>query len=386
MPLPLSLHHQGFQVAEGTSALREISLDVIRRVTDLEGATTDSGVYFTTEYGEQLASLEKLFLGGLDVVNRLHNAWIPIHRLPQEILLHIFSLTRSRVPLFYTTLSPIRWPFHLSDTRDLKPLLRVCKYWRRMVLGAPALWSHIKLAQYLQNDRYVKQRCAESPLSILLSLQAFHPNILNTIQSLRVRELHIFGPGTYDGLLDGDSLLDFLKTFSADSLEHCTINVGFAQNTLPVRRLFSGRGENLKSLYLGRVPFLPDNCFPGLTRLVLAGMPTLNENSSGQKWMVSDLVRFLSGSPRLEELGLYRVDLKQLKGTASDSPGRRVASLNRLRYMCFNSLVFEAAVITMQVILSIIRFPPDCHLALMTFNASSFDALLDILPVEKAYN
>ena len=106
---------------------------------------------------------------GKDIVDRIQDLYSssrPINRLPPEILAQIFKALQFRNNII---VFPPR-PFG-RDTKRANEWLKVthmCRYWRRVVLSTPSLWTNIVLSQNVTNvedlTRWFPKNCGPSLL------------------------------------------------------------------------------------------------------------------------------------------------------------------------------------------------------------------------------
>ncbi|KAI0711043.1 hypothetical protein C8T65DRAFT_739612 [Cerioporus squamosus] len=302
----------------------------------IEDLAASRGV--TNSYQQPLASLKTVFQDAVGVAQMLHNERLPIYRLPPEVMIRIFSFVRISVDDADSAhLRPVRWTFTVLDDRELHPLLLVCRRWRDLALSAPLLWSHVMAVRGMV-DNYLA-RSASVPLTVYIEgyrVIDYHVqrSSIGKVRS-RIRVLHI----NYTDSGIPSWMMGFLATLGAHQLEECNIDFHSTRSeggvftsytvTVPDFRprltLFSGGsgnggGERLRILRLAGVPFLPSNRFPDLTTLSLssATMRTDVAGADTTSWSVQDLVDFLSGSPRLEELYIRNVQLERRSPDAVD--------------------------------------------------------------------
>ncbi|KAM5541834.1 hypothetical protein V8D89_004563 [Ganoderma adspersum] len=233
----------------------------------------------------QPKQLEKLMLSALSAIQRVWNTTCPIHRLPTEVLVHIFSLVPERRPVSKNIPERNHWPFTFPAVDIHIQLGKVCKHWQ---LQSPHP-QHGPLA-----------RCPRGPLHVHIDGKV-SPRMWSLLkgEGHRIQQLHM----TYV-TADGEAMLTLLQTFPANQLEHCKIDISMPEdNGDRLLSLFSGGGRSLRSLYLCRVTFLPSNVFPRLSCLIL-DLPYHHKNPY---WDIGDLSDFLAGSPGLEHLHLSQV-------------------------------------------------------------------------------
>ncbi|KAI0687548.1 hypothetical protein C8Q76DRAFT_264808 [Earliella scabrosa] len=123
----------------------------------------------------------------------------------------------------------------------------------------------------------------------------------------RFRQLHLtLPPGfKHSSSAEGTTSLEVVSSWHVHNLEHCMIARSpqrprnLLQDDSPRRvavgRFFASGGAKLRSLYLKNLPLLPSDHFPSLTRLVI-----YTDIRCQLRWEMTDLLRFLSGTPALE--------------------------------------------------------------------------------------
>ena len=135
----------------------------------------------------------------------------------------------------------------------------------------------------------------------------------------------------------------------------------------PGRRLFfSGGGGRLRSVCLNDLQFLPENAFPALTLLKIG---FVRRRSTSLCWGIEDLVKFLAGSPKLEEVYVHDVPYSERNMWDKSSP----VSLSRLQYLAFTyfiDVICENPAHPADLLLARISIPPTCHMYLPTPNIS----------------
>ncbi|PIL30143.1 hypothetical protein GSI_07721 [Ganoderma sinense ZZ0214-1] len=302
-----------------------------------------------------LRSLHIAFAQGSAIIGGLINVTSPINRIPPEILTTIFALSPRTISRRQSgpASSPC-WPFDEIDVGDLHKLPKVCRYWRELALAVPTLWTTVSThtpvpdksssGDSFESESWFR-RSIYLPQESSVELVVHCSNSFGTAQHSRekmiefmltnapkTRELH-----AWDASVIRDMPL-FLRSFDASALQHCTIwnpIVSRVRSETRFRPFFSQGGTRLRSLSLAGVDALPCNEFPMLTLLsIAAGYPYSNV-----LWDTSDLVKFLAGCPRLEEVYVYS---KEVFGRnfgpppphMSSAPPTRIG-LPRLRRLAF---------------------------------------------------
>lgn len=107
------------------------------------------------------AKLKEDLLG----VDRLINAAIPIHQLPDEMLIEIFH--------FYRTTSP--------RALGLMSLMRVCARWRSLVSTTPSFWRNIYVRKRCEWLNLALSRCSGTPAEVILDDVALSRSVFSSI-------------------------------------------------------------------------------------------------------------------------------------------------------------------------------------------------------------
>ncbi|KAI1789246.1 hypothetical protein LXA43DRAFT_588967 [Ganoderma leucocontextum] len=259
------------------------------------------------------------------------NAAAPINRVPQELLTDIFALSPGTISHAGDTRELANWPFEEIDVSDLHKLTKVCRYWRDLAVATPMLWNTV--CTYFEDDR-------DSPCfrrSIYLPddpspdlIVHFNPGRARAekmIQSVvtnapKIRELHAWSMYTIP------DVPSFLRSLHAGALEHCTLwdTLWYRpRQPSPETRFlpfFSNGGARLRSLSLYNFDILPTNEFPALTLFAIA-------SQFQSRITTGDLMKFLAGCARLEELYIYNIQ----RGPSHPSPASPPISLPRLQYL-----------------------------------------------------
>ncbi len=255
----------------------------------------------------------------------LANASAPISRLPNEILSAIFE----RVPRQAEDASRIATfgCFHSVDVRDAIPLTAVCRWWRQVALATPSLWSTVhdpKISQAVPQYSF-HTRCPGGALTVFCDNDTsdYALSVLRT-HGDRVSQLYAFGSHSLAALRGPD--------MSLPNLEYCVVQCASVDVSVPRLPLFAGESVRLRSLTLHGASFLPSESFPSLTHLMIS-KPT--RRRSGAVYAIDDLLDFISGSPLLRELHLYRLANSGVETTSTGLSVRtELVRLARLEKMC----------------------------------------------------
>ena len=264
----------------------------------------------------------------------------PINRLPPEILLHIFSLAPKKTPFLRGRGSKPLWPFNVPDMRDLRHLSQVCTHWREVALVAPALWSAYREGGVYRssprlNSLYIA-RCPTGPIDIYVD-NSFSNNLRELLldRGHQVRQLHVqIGGGLNSHDEDARQLVATLSHMNAELLEHCCLQL-LRDASAHLQQIPSlcrhGNATRLRSLSLSVYSALPQWELPSLVRCLLSKFDQYG-GLSNMALDPSSLLRFLSGTPRLEILHLYWIMVLPFQQTP---PPPQPISLTRLRYLSY---------------------------------------------------
>ena len=295
------------------------------------------------------------------ITDALTNALLPINRLPPEILIYIFSMCRDERPVHVR--GPARWPFRRYSTHTLEPALSVCRHWRDIALSTPSLWNSIVNSSAIHRQ-FSRSLGVPIDVHVVTGFSTEMAQWCLNVQS-HIREMHI---GDFRGALtldQVDKLLYFLKITTADQLEHLKIDLPASILPLwsrtPLFPLFSGRGRRLRSLCLAHVSFLPSTLFPSLVRFVLSDPAGPSSRNGRQTWSMTDLIRFLAGSPRLQELYLCGINMIARSETLSTPlPSIELPKLWQFVFDVSGSNE-DLMASSVRTITSAIRTRPSCH-------------------------
>ncbi|KAJ7598348.1 hypothetical protein C8J56DRAFT_913822 [Mycena floridula] len=252
---------------------------------------------------KDIQALDKMSLDELDCIElRLQraaaslrgyrNSRLAVHRVPPEVMTHIFSLTQSSFPSFFPWTAE---DFHdLANSRRWLDLLGVCRRWRGIIAMSPQLWSAIDHEADI--DTYVK-RSQFAPFSVnLLRETPFKEASISTLDILavhrrRLSQLH-FEMSDDPGHLNHRFLTHSVPELISLSIDRATS----ATTILPA--IFGGRMPKLRQLTLSRVSSWPTGYFHDLTHLALSSQSYSDRPST------SIFLDFIEHSLRLEVITL----------------------------------------------------------------------------------
>ncbi|KAI1789233.1 hypothetical protein LXA43DRAFT_588365 [Ganoderma leucocontextum] len=302
------------------------------------------------------------------------NAAAPINRIPQELLSNIFALSPGTISHGSGTRGLAYWPFEEVNVGDLPKLTKVCRYWRDLAVATPMLWNTV--CTYFGDDRY--SQCFRR--SIYLPddpspdlIVHFDPDQDCTGKMVefvvtnapKIRELHAWNMYVIP------DVPSFLRSLDASALEHCTLWDSGAKGGALVRQpspktrflpFFSNDGARLRSLSLANFHILPTNDFPALTLFLIA--------SEYQSLITTgDLVKFLAGCPRLEEVYVYNIQ----QCPSHPPPASPLISLPRLQYLSYayrrhQRFGWEEGADPIEYLLSRTSIPSTCHMYFTVHN------------------
>ncbi|KAF9523698.1 hypothetical protein CPB83DRAFT_862503 [Crepidotus variabilis] len=256
-------------------------------------------------------------------LNRLHrlssglasyrNTFIPINRLPADILTQIFGMIQIRE--WYcedeTIFSDLCYSDNPAFSSWLKPFTEVCHYWRQITTSTKYFWRTIWLSHRYQAVDLMKLFLARSsplPFRVKWFHTASHDRQLERDTALalvkkeayRLELLQVLGPLTQYPEFDQSVLDDPLP------------NLRFL--SLPVRQ-YKGRivdsllAPNLQRLSLQAAASLPDAISPSITHLRLSDL-----NKVPEIWQ---FLQLLQTTPLLEQFEWNGFSLTVPSSTAS---------------------------------------------------------------------
>ncbi|OCH86518.1 hypothetical protein OBBRIDRAFT_222021 [Obba rivulosa] len=237
----------------------------------------------------QVEGLENILLSSMMDVRDILNQRRPvIHRLPVELLRQIFYL----VPRYETSSSDglTLWTSPFLRRPDCIHLMKICRYWRRVVLDDSLIWNNVcnftppaslQEARHTEAILYLKSRPKHDLETVLY-------NDMEKIRELRWEHAHKL-PATY------------LRA-PAPILRSLAISAGrpsvYNALTEKGQKLFDGHTPSLRQLALHFVRSLPSNDFSNLSQLYLYRCTQIDP---------ARLLAWLAASPRIEDLVLVGV-------------------------------------------------------------------------------
>ena len=250
---------------------------------------------------DEVLELKRNTLTALTTIHQWIDSFVPINRLPTDVLSLI--------------------PTHLHTQGDRFRVTFVCRHWRRTFLQYAALWSHLYLSK---GEVYVKtllERAKGSPLSILassidpVSITKLLPSYTKQITDLEFTNNRWAGIQWFSKINSGPF-----------PLLH-TLNINAVQGVGPGGLLFSG-AVGLKDfrLYSKWSPFLSRFIFPNLTSFELLVV-------SEEEFPDSELLDFLEASPMLRAVRMKIIVPMTLEGV----PQERVVVLHNVESLCLTA-------------------------------------------------
>ena len=200
---------------------------------------------------DEVLELEYDTLAALTTIREWINSFVPINRLPVDVL---------------STIST-----HLPPQKDRFHATFVCRHWRRTLLQHAGLWSHICLAK---GEVYVKtllKRAKGSPLSILASGMdpvdtiTLLPPYAKQITDLEFANMDI---SRFSKIISGP--LPFLRTLNLDTVHEIDRDVPLFSDAVGLKEF---------RLHSERSPSLSHFVFPNLTSFELS-VPSLAGDGS----------------------------------------------------------------------------------------------------------
>ncbi|OCH91113.1 hypothetical protein OBBRIDRAFT_887198 [Obba rivulosa] len=331
---------------------------------------------------DELDSLEKSLQSGLADVHSIFNSCRPTtHELPPEILSMIFyeasaiSIERL-VNQIAEEIGPTRllpWetdevPIFMrpwdttTDIQILLNLAKVCKFWRRVIMHDPNLWTRVNgsagnaLMRVMQLSKVLPVR--------VHYLRHEDMRILDPIRrhafSHKFEELYMCSLATHIPMRLDDTIL----SFPAPKLKRLAIDFwGKRSNhgswkSKPI--LFKDISVELEELTLRRTLWLPANNWPNLTHVCIH-----NSGSPEMGWNLVDLVTWLSRFPKLKEVIVHAVHAM----VPNDRSRGPVAVLNDLERLVLGEF---GSTVSALYLLGHIVIPQSCALRVETGGYASW--------------
>ncbi|KAI0752434.1 hypothetical protein C8Q80DRAFT_1266984 [Daedaleopsis nitida] len=310
---------------------------------------------------------------------QLVNRQSSIHRLPLEILSHIFAL----VPKGYASqahrdLAHIFGPFAIGPPSDLLPLMAVCHRWRDILVSCAKLWAVVDDRVPITSQKPATyapylHRNPTGPLFVYMSTPRPCPGTYALLREsgTRVQELRV-------SQID-EQQLEHIAAFSADNLLACSLSDIMPPYSLRAPTLFKGRAPQLRALHLNSVLFLPCNNFQALAHLMIT-FPTGGRYNS-PRFKFPHLLASLRGSPALETAYFRDVGTQVISstpaGAAYDPPDNSLAVLLCLRRLSImHTTPTDSSVRFQSEIFTHLRLPPSCLIYVSPTKPSSLPPLV----------
>ncbi|KAM5539487.1 hypothetical protein V8D89_006939, partial [Ganoderma adspersum] len=279
------------------------------------------------------------------------NSFVPINKLPAEILARIFEFVIAPEPLQ----DPGDWPASIPPQEAVwnRRLVLVCTRWCTIATKCQRMW-------YFIVDKGIHNSICDSPGAVLRRSGSTVPLHLYmtsapqpatasvcrwVIENQPLRAEALFLQLLHDTpaktILESLATpLPLLRLLSVDGQWQCR---EVLDNKMPA--ILGGGAPGLRALMWSRaIPFIPGNAFPNLADLNITF-------SDSNVLSLDRLLRLLSNCPRLETLNVKESSLDVTTGIA---PDRRPVALDRLRALWIQSMPINAALAT----LAHLRLPP----------------------------
>ena len=277
----------------------------------------------------------------LQVMRAVRNTYIPINRLPPEILSRVLE--------------------HRDSEQDLIDATHVCQHWRSTLTSSPSLWTNLQFrsAADVDQTRTYLERSKSVIIDIMISVYSSQdPEVLEYFAPHISRTRSFVVHGTND-------IFSFLLRNPAPSLER----LDMCASGRPVRGVQNFLGQQAPSLR----SIIFDAVFPVLgSPFPLPNLTYfyLNLPSDAGLLRSSSLLRFLSCCPRLQEI-IVNTWNEILQDATSDQV-ILLESLVKCDYSCRNSA---------GKVLPYLKLPRLDRLKTFTFLGEGQDHIMaDILP------
>ena len=280
-------------------------------------------------------------------LRQLKNSFVPINRLPPEIL--------ALIPTFR------------ESEEDLMSATAVCKYWRRTLVSAPKLWNNIVCGRdTVINPRMHMYFERSGSVPIVVRIHSNASRLLSS-HTERVSGLTMF----IDHPSDIDEIAQYLSK-PAPLLETITLRVahwGRRCLILPPE-FFKGFISSARTLILHGTILFPGPC--KLSRLTKFTLETdLTDATS------ANLLDALEQMPSLQ---IFNASLRS-RSSRGQAPGNRVVTLRRLEEISITMLMDDNSFAPAAgQILPSLRLPSARKVLLMSIGASDIP-LTPILPL-----
>ncbi|KAH9927060.1 hypothetical protein B0H21DRAFT_135702 [Amylocystis lapponica] len=243
--------------------------------------------------------MDRDICSALSIVHTSLNAHCPVIQLPPEISSIVFRhVLGSRESMLCRG-----WPTSFGLTYAIVPITEVCHHWRTLAISFASLWSGLDDLRHAATSMFLR-RSKNAPLQVYAHrLQDPESEVADLCRThgSRIQELRYM---LSSGRVVHDEIVRSLG-FPAPALEHLSIcvdsywNNPAAPTSSPM--LFDGCAPRLRVLILKSIPWLPANQCTELTHLCLC-------DYRAPPWHYpSDLITFLSGCPRLQNLVLVQI-------------------------------------------------------------------------------
>ena len=256
--------------------------------------------------------------------------------------------------------TPVSFPAIASHgnrpiARALKVVSQVCRLWRDVAFGTPALWTHVDSRSYPRDELYnVLQRSSALPISLFLhhaseledsaetgTMQVNSGSLLQTMASrLRRVDLDVEKPKP--------PTIEKLLSFNGSTVQCLTISSTFSEvmygapnSATHVIPILQGEVDSLEALAIfPSIGWIPANHFPSLTHLYISFLSGYAQSPDPQ-----DILFLLHNTPRLQFLHLHHLASRDSPST--NGPWRSEPSLielQDLRSLVFAYCAYEPAV------------------------------------------
>lgn len=271
-------------------------------------------------------------------MDRLINAAIPIHQLPDEMLIEIFH--------FYRTTSP--------RALGLMSLMRVCARWRSLVSTTPSFWRNIYVRKRCEWLNLALSRCSGTPAEVILDDVALSQSVFSSILPRYSPILRVLNARDMNASLP--QFLTFLKHFAMPGLHSLSV-----QNKVGYRHMIPLNAESFPCLRK-----LNLHCFdlPSQSSLY-SQLHVLILTKCRWALPLGQLLDMLEVTPRLSILHLNNCTFPRLFIDTSTTPSqlplcRTPIALPSLTTFWLSGLALS----TSKRLLTFLRLPPRAHVTI----------------------